>query len=183
MPARPTDKDWLRRVGANLARARQDAGLTQEAAAAQLGMERAQTLGNWELGRANFSIGDLRNLAELYGRSTDWIMDFARSPQIRSSDAIIDLAAERAVLAATTLDELRPYAEAEIRSAEEAVSIGFRMPREYVIVSEKEFETRLASTRRVLARLQPKGWFSRVRSAWDELWHKKGDTANAKKQK
>lgn len=139
---RPGDPQLLRAIGARLSTARVNAGLSQGQAAAKLGMPRAQTLGDWEAGTANFSVADLHALCVLYQVSADWIIGIAQAPKIGGTGGVIDLAVERAVHAATSWEEIEAGARRMKAWMPEGILFGFRTPHEHEALLGEEWESR-----------------------------------------
>lgn len=134
-------------------RARVARGLSQTAVAAELEMPRAQTLGEWELGRSNFSISDLAALCRLYGVSSDYILGLSELPKVRGSGGIINLAVERAILGATSGRQLERDTKALAAMKPAGILFGYAVPREFELLDDEEFSIRSRALATKLRRL------------------------------
>lgn len=77
MPVAGSDADraaYRKRLGYTLAKCREVAGLTQEAAAPRLGVN-VQTLSRWETGAHECKAYDLAQMWRLYGAPSEWLLD------------------------------------------------------------------------------------------------------------
>ena len=72
----PTDRQFTKKLGRRLAQLRQDAGLTQQAMAAHLGVAQ-QTLAHYEVGRLRLPVVLVPKLAALFGVPTDVLLGVA----------------------------------------------------------------------------------------------------------
>lgn len=72
----PADRQFGKELGRRLAQLRQDAGLTQQAVAAHLGIAQ-QTLAHYEVGRLRLPVVLVPQLAALFGLSTDALLGVA----------------------------------------------------------------------------------------------------------
>jgi len=154
---RSGDPEFLRQVGSRLFSARTKAGLTQEEAAEKLEMSRAQTLGSWEAGAANFSISDLYAAARLYRVSTDWLLGISEEPRIPANHAIMNRSLERAALAAESHEELLEKAkELDALNQPDSITFGCSLVGDYEIIAQDEYDARIAAIRKRVARLPEK---------------------------
>lgn len=69
----PTDRQFTKELGRRLAQLRQDAGLTQQAMAAELGVAQ-QTLAHYEVGRLRLPVVLVPKVAALFGVPTDVLL-------------------------------------------------------------------------------------------------------------
>lgn len=69
----PDDKQFVKDLGRRLAHLRQQAGLTQQAVADELGIAQ-QTLAHYEIGRLRLPVSLLPKLARLYAVPTDELL-------------------------------------------------------------------------------------------------------------
>jgi len=67
------DKQFVKEVGRRVAQLRQDAGLTQQAVAEELGIAQ-QTLAHYEVGRLRLPVSLVPKLAQLFGVPTDELL-------------------------------------------------------------------------------------------------------------
>ncbi len=155
--ARPGSPDFLREIGMRLATARTRAGLSQADAAKKLGMARPQTLGDREAGKGAFSIEALAEMCELYGVSSDFVLGLSQTPTMRAGVAVINLALERAVRDARSIEAIESEARRLLaETVEHGIVIGYSVPQEYEVVPEEEYGHRVRAVRAKIDRLQPK---------------------------
>ncbi len=69
----PTDRQFTKELGRRLAQLRQEAGLTQQAMAAELGVAQ-QTLAHYEVGRLRLPVVLVPKVAALFGVPTDVLL-------------------------------------------------------------------------------------------------------------
>lgn len=69
----PTDRQFGKELGRRLAQLRQEAGLTQQAVAAHLGIAQ-QTLAHYEVGRLRLPVALVPKLADLFDVPTDVLL-------------------------------------------------------------------------------------------------------------
>jgi transcriptional regulator with XRE-family HTH domain len=69
----PTDRQFAKELGRRLAQLRQEAGLTQQAMAAELGIAQ-QTLAHYEVGRLRLPVVLVPKLAARFGVPTDVLL-------------------------------------------------------------------------------------------------------------
>jgi transcriptional regulator with XRE-family HTH domain len=164
-------EDVRESIGARLEKARRLAGITnQQEASKALGLG-VNTVGLWERNEQVPRADNLAALCKLYHVSSDWILGLTEIPNIRGSGGIIDLAVERAVLRARTWKE----AEADARQLSAVLDdkgmprnaptivFGYRIPEEFEVISDAEWEARRVAVESKLERLdrdQP-GFFKR----------------------
>ena len=74
----PADRQFGKTLGRRLAALRQEAGLTQHAVAAHLGIAQ-QTLAHYEVGRLRLPVAFVPTLAALFGVSTDTLLGVPRA--------------------------------------------------------------------------------------------------------
>ena len=72
----PADRQFGKELGRRLAQLRQEAGLTQHAVAAHLGIAQ-QTLAHYEVGRLRLPVALVPKLAALFAVSTDALLGIA----------------------------------------------------------------------------------------------------------
>jgi transcriptional regulator with XRE-family HTH domain len=154
MARHEADQDYLRRVGANLTKARNDVHLSQEQVAEQLGISRPQTVGDWEKGESNFSIDALRRLCGIYKVSADWVLGLSENPNVRGAGAVIDLAVERSLLCAKTLPEAQAKAKQLGAMVGNVILVGFAIPDEYELLTDEQWEARRLAVRSKLEGLE-----------------------------
>lgn len=75
----PTDRQFTRDLGRRLAQLRQEAGLTQQAVAAHLGVAQ-QTLAHYEVGRLRLPVVLVPRLATFFGVPTDVLLGVSGAP-------------------------------------------------------------------------------------------------------
>ena len=80
----PADRQFGKELGRRLAQLRQDAGLTQQAVAAHLGIAQ-QTLAHYEVGRLRLPVALVPKLADLFDVPTDVLLGVASAHAGKSS--------------------------------------------------------------------------------------------------
>jgi transcriptional regulator with XRE-family HTH domain len=80
----PADRQFGKELGRRLAQLRQDAGLTQQAVAAHLGIAQ-QTLAHYEVGRLRLPVALVPKLADLFDVPTDVLLGVASAHTSKSS--------------------------------------------------------------------------------------------------
>lgn len=150
------EEQFLREVGARLAKARTDAGFTHAGAAKALGESRPQTLGDREAGKGNFAIANLFAMCRLYRVSADWILGLSEEPKIPPNHAIINRAIELAALQCDSYAELKEEALATDSYGVDGVQFGYTIPGGYEVIPREEYDRRIDAVRRRLERLRSK---------------------------
>lgn len=79
-----TDSADQQVIGRRLREAREVLGLTQEQAAAALGVQRTSVT-SMEQGKRNVSAAELARLSSIYRRSVDWLLGREESPTVEGS--------------------------------------------------------------------------------------------------
>ena len=80
----PTDRQFIKDLGRRLAQLRQEAGLTQQAVAAHLGVAQ-QTLAHYEVGRLRLPVALVPRLATFFAVPTDVLLGVTEgSPSTRA---------------------------------------------------------------------------------------------------
>ncbi len=80
----PTHDDDQKLIGRRLREAREVLGLTQEQAAAALGVQRTSVT-SMEQGKRNVSASELARLSSIYRRSVEWLLGREESPTVEGS--------------------------------------------------------------------------------------------------
>ncbi|MCR9245627.1 MAG: helix-turn-helix transcriptional regulator [bacterium] len=135
------DTEQLRGIGARLAQARHKAGLSQTAAAKEIGLARGQSIGDYEQGKFDFQVSRLAELCALYRVSTDWVLGLAETPELRAAGGVINKAAEEAVLRAETLNEVLG-AGPDVVSEDGSIAFGYPIPSRFEVVDDEEWTSR-----------------------------------------
>ena len=73
LPMTPNDKQFFKKLGSRVAQLRQQAGLSQQAVADQIGVAQ-QTLAHYEVGRLRVPVSLLPKLAQLFGVTGDELL-------------------------------------------------------------------------------------------------------------
>lgn len=73
LPMTPNDKQFFEELGSRVAQLRQQAGLSQQAVADQIGVAQ-QTLAHYEVGRLRMPVSLLPKLAQLFGVPGDELL-------------------------------------------------------------------------------------------------------------
>jgi transcriptional regulator with XRE-family HTH domain len=73
LPMTPNDKQFFKELGSRVAQLRQQAGLSQQAVADQIGVAQ-QTLAHYEVGRLRMPVSLLPKLAQLFGVPGDELL-------------------------------------------------------------------------------------------------------------
>lgn len=135
-------QDPLAGMGQRLAEARIATGLSQIEVARRLGMERPQTIGDWETGRYGMRADSLASLCRLYRVSADWVLGLSETPKVGGIGGVINLAVERAILRATTAQQVETEARRLDALKPPGILFGFRVPAEFEVLSDEEWRSR-----------------------------------------
>lgn len=154
------DPNWLRHVGGRLSEARTKAGLSHAEVAQRLDMPRPQTVGDWEVGKGNFSIGALFALCDLYKVSCDWVLGLSQMPKFKGRGGIINLEVERAVMSGQSLRDVDLDLRRLRALPEDGIIFGYPVPSDFEVVDDGEWSARLKALNIKLDRL---GESSKVR--------------------
>lgn len=143
MPASPDDADAELRqlVASRLFQARQEAGLKQEEVQDKLELG-ANTVSLWERGSMIPRADKLAALCRLYRVSADWVLGLSETPKVGGIGGVINLAVERAILRATTAQQVETEARRLDALKPPGILFGFRVPAEFEVLSDEEWRSR-----------------------------------------
>lgn len=153
MDSSDADSAYAKEVGARLFQARQQAGVgTQTEVSIHLGLG-VNTVGMWERGLVMPRADNLAAVCRLYNVSTDWILGLSQTPKVGGIGGVLNLAAERAVLGATSWSQVEESARRLGVLKAPAIVFGYQVPSEFEVVGDAEWKLRSAAITLKLRRL------------------------------
>lgn len=108
------------------------------------------------------SAENLVSICKLYGVSIDWILGLASSPSIEPGHAVVDLALEKQVLEAKTIEDAMAAAKRRgALTSDGGIQIGYKVPKDFGLVPSDAFDDRVAAVVAQLGKLKPQSFWKR----------------------